>query len=262
MTTINEAQTAKGYTPAGLVPAAFGRARTIDGIVIHHWGVTGQRHDDVVKFFVSGPGTTSAHFVVSAGRIDCLVSPADAAWHSGNAVGNATTIGIECRPEASDADYATVAELVAYLRNQYGPLPLSPHRQWNATACPGIWDLPRINRLAGSAAAGSVAPQETISTNEDDEMISKETQDWLKATLLIKADGAYMNNTRDAQYADIATALGKTLNKDDGGYIVKLMQAVKPGQTDVKAVADAIAEIIPAGIAAAVANELAERLVK
>jgi len=161
MTTINESQTAKGYTPAALVPATFGRKRTIDGIVIHHWSVLGQRHDDVVKFFVSGPGTTSAHFVVSAGRIDCLVSPLDAAWHSGNAVGNATTIGIECHPEATDEDYATVAELVGFLRATYGPLPLSPHRQWNQTACPGIWDLPRIDRLAGSAA---IAPQGTPTT--------------------------------------------------------------------------------------------------
>ena len=159
MTTINESQTAKGYTPAARVPATFGRKRTLDGIVIHHWGVRGQKHDDVVKFFVSGPGTTSAHFVVSAGRIDCLVSPLDAAWHSGNAVGNATTIGIECRPEATDEDYATVAELVSFLRSEYGSLPLSPHRQWNATACPGIWDLPRIDRLAGAAA---IAPQGEI----------------------------------------------------------------------------------------------------
>jgi N-acetylmuramoyl-L-alanine amidase len=165
MTTINESQTAKGYTPAGLAPAAFGRPRTIEGIVIHHWGVFGQKHDDVVKFFVDGPGATSAHFVVSAGRIDCLVSPADAAWHSGNAVGNATTIGIECHPEATEADYATVAELVRYLRDQYGALPLSPHRQWNATACPGIWDLPKIDRLAGSAAIGAVTAQGAVTTS-------------------------------------------------------------------------------------------------
>jgi len=173
MTTINESQTAKGYTPASLVPAAFGRPRAIGGIVIHHWGVRGQRHDDVVKFFVSGPGSTSAHFVVSAGRIDCLVSPQDAAWHSGNAVGNATTIGIECRPEATDADYATVAELVRYLRDQYGSLPLSPHRQWNATACPGIWDLPRIDRLAGSAA---INPQSTT-TQEESTMAKLDNED-------------------------------------------------------------------------------------
>jgi hypothetical protein len=159
MTTINESLTAKGYTPAAQVPAVFGRARTIDGIVIHHWGALGQRHADVVDFFVNGPGTTSAHFVVSAGRIDCLVSPLDAAWHSGSALGNATTIGIECHPEATDADYATVAELVNFLRATYGPLPLSPHRQWNQTACPGVWDLPRIDRLAAGSAA--IAPQST-----------------------------------------------------------------------------------------------------
>jgi hypothetical protein len=118
-----------------------------------------------VDFFVNGPGTTSAHFVVSAGRIDCLVSPLDAAWHSGSALGNATTIGIECHPEATDADYATVAELVNFLRATYGHLPLSPHRQWNQTACPGVWDLPRIDRIAAGSAA--IAPQSTPTKQED-----------------------------------------------------------------------------------------------
>jgi len=80
--------------------------------------------------------------------------------------------------------------------------------------------------------------------------------------VLNAADGAYMNNTRDAQFAAIMEALGKTLNKADGGYIVNLVQAIKPGSTDVKAVADALAGIIPAGIAKEVADELAARLVK
>jgi N-acetyl-anhydromuramyl-L-alanine amidase AmpD len=202
MTTINESQTAKGYTPAARVPATFGRKRTIDGIVIHHWGSLGQRHDDVVKFFVSGPGTTSAHFVVSAGRIDCLVSPLDAAWHSGNAVGNATTIGIECHPEATDEDYATVAELVSFLRGEYGPLPLSPHRQWNATACPGIWDLPRIDRLAGSAA---IAPQSS-STEEDPFMAynDKERAEILAAARLI-------NRYLDAPTGSIPAKVAKAI---------------------------------------------------
>jgi hypothetical protein len=80
------------------------------------------------------------------------------------------------------------------------------------------------------------------------------------ADVLNVADGAYMNNTRDAQFAAVMDALGKTLNKDDGGYIVKLVQAIKPGSTDVKAVADALAGIIPESIAAEVADELAARL--
>ena len=258
MTTINESQTAKGYTPAALVPAAFGRARTIDGIVIHHWGVYGQRHDDVVKFFVSGPGATSAHFVVSAGRIDCLVSPQDAAWHSGNAVGNATTIGIECHPEATDADYATVAELVSFLRSQYGPLPLSPHRQWNATACPGIWDLTRIDRLAGSAA---INPQSTT-TQEEATMakLDNEDQKWLRENLLTKADGAYMNKTRDEQYVAVAKALGQKLDKADGGYIVGQIAAIQPGSTDTGAIADAVIAAVGKDVAAEVVTALGQKL--
>lgn len=153
MTTINESQTAKGYTPAASVPSVFGRPRTIESITIHHWGALGQRHDDVVNFFVSGPGTTSAHFVVSAGRIDCIVSPEDAAWHTGTALGNATSIGIECHPEATPEDYQTVAELVKFLRDSHGNLPLIPHRNWSSTACPGVWDLNKIDQLAAGSAA-------------------------------------------------------------------------------------------------------------
>lgn len=83
MTTINESYTAKGYTPAHLVPRVFGMPRQIEGIVIHHWGLPGQTHQGVVNFFCStGPGETSAHFVASGyptKRIDCIVSPLDAA---------------------------------------------------------------------------------------------------------------------------------------------------------------------------------------
>jgi N-acetylmuramoyl-L-alanine amidase CwlA len=171
MTTIDESKTAKGYTPAAQVPQVFGQARTIEGIVIHHWGLTGQTHDGVVDFFVNGPGQTSAHFVASAGRINCLVSPPDAAWHCPGK--NATHIGIECRPEATDADYATVAELVSTLRAQYGPLPLSMHRDWYNTACPGVWDLARIDQLAGQAA---INPQSTT-TQEDATMAKLDDDD-------------------------------------------------------------------------------------
>lgn len=149
---IEEGLTAKGYTPAAQVPQVYLRPRTIESITIHWWGAFGQTHDGVVNFFVNGPGNTSAHFVCSAGRTTCLVSPEDAAWHAGNPVGNATSIGIECRPEATDDDYREVAELVRWLREQHGDLPLIPHRDWQNTACPGIWDLRRIDALARDAA--------------------------------------------------------------------------------------------------------------
>ena len=156
---IDESLTAKGFTPAAQVPQVYGGPRTVESITIHHWGAFGQTHDGVVNFFVNGPGLTSAHFVCSAGRTHCLVSPGDAAWHAGNARGNRTSVGIECRPEADENDYREVADLVAWLRSQYGDLPLIPHRDWQATACPGIWDLAKIDALArGGSAAPAPAP--------------------------------------------------------------------------------------------------------
>lgn len=148
MTIINESLTAKWFTPGANALAAFRLPRTFEAIMVHHWGDSGQKHENVSAFFVRGDVPTSPHFVASAGKIDCLVSPADIAWHAGNAKANASMIGIECRPEASDEDYATVAELIRFLRELYGPLPLVAHRDVKATVCPGIWDLVRLDKLA------------------------------------------------------------------------------------------------------------------
>lgn len=149
MTVINESLTAKGFTPQAQVPLVYGRPRTIESLTIHWWGSYGQTHDGVNNFFVNGPGETSAHFTASANRLNCLVYPWDAAWHAGNAIGNASSVGIECRPEGTDQDYATIAELIRFLRDTYGPkLPLIPHRHWQNTACPGTYDLVRLHRMA------------------------------------------------------------------------------------------------------------------
>lgn len=177
MIRINESFTAKGFTPASQVPG-----RTIEHIDIHHWGERGQTHDGVVAFFcTTGPGQTSAHYVVSAGRIDCIVSDADVAWHSGVWSENLRSIGIECRPEATDEDYAAVAELVRVLRARYGDLPLHPHREFFPTACPGVWDLDRLDRLA---RAGTI---QTNSTPEEDTPLSAaEVAEIIQA---VKAEG-------------------------------------------------------------------------
>ena len=154
---IDESLNAKGFTKGADAPG-----RTIEHIDIHHWGNFGQTHDGVNAFFcTTGPGQTSAHFVASAGRVNCIVSPSDVAWHAGDWAENMRSIGIECRPEASDEDYATVAELIKWLRDQYGDLPLHPHKEFYNTACPGIWDLGRLDALARGTqvAPAPVVPQ-------------------------------------------------------------------------------------------------------
>lgn len=122
-----------------------------DRIVIHHWGADGQSHDGVVDFFTRGPGSgTSAHYVVSAGRITQICHDYDTAYHAGNWQINLRSIGIECRPEASEEDVRTVAELVRRIRSEWGNLPLSVHSDYYPTACPGRYHalIDRINQLS------------------------------------------------------------------------------------------------------------------
>lgn len=124
------------------------RRMKIQSIVIHHWGSKGQKFDNVVNWLCDRRAGTSAHYVVEAGKVACIVAPKKRAWHAGSSKGNHVSIGIECRPEATDGDYETVAELIANLRAVYGDLPLQRHKDWTKTACPGDWDIKRLDKLA------------------------------------------------------------------------------------------------------------------
>lgn len=136
------------YITSRTSPNQNARDSKVKSITIHHWGSRGQKFDNVVSWLCDKRAGTSAHYVVEAGKVACIVDPDRRAWHAGSSRGNHESIGIECRPEATDADYATVAALVADLRAQYGNLPLKRHRDWTSTACPGVWDIGRIDRLA------------------------------------------------------------------------------------------------------------------
>lgn len=150
------------YTPASKVRAVYGMDRKITGITIHHWGIKGQRFQNIVNFLCRKGGNTSAHEVIESGKVAVIVDHKNAAWHAGNAKGNATTIGLELRPEATDGDYATAAQRIADLREFYGDLPLIPHKAWKNTACPGSWDLARLDREARACTGGVVKPVASI----------------------------------------------------------------------------------------------------
>lgn len=177
---IDESKTAKWFTPQADVPkvAEWGyRPRTLESITIHHWGERGQTHDGVVNFFVGGSKQTSAHFVVSAGRVNCIVTPWDAAWHAGNATGNVTSIGLELRPEATDGDYKTAASLIRYLRQAYKvDFPLIPHRQWQSTECPGVWDLKRLDQIARQ----ETTDEDDMFNDDDRKMLTAIRDGWFK----------------------------------------------------------------------------------
>ena len=144
-------------------PNQNARNSRIKSITIHHWGSRGQKFDNVVHWLCQKRAGTSAHYVVEAGKVACIVDPDRRAWHAGNSRGNHESIGIECRPEATEGDYATVAALIADLRAVYGNIPLKRHKDWTSTACPGVWDIQKLDRLArgvkpGVSGGGATVP--------------------------------------------------------------------------------------------------------
>lgn len=139
------------FTAAGDVPAVYGMPRTIKSVTIHWYGdpnasYTAQSAFAAASYLSRPGGNTSAHFAVEDGIAYCMVSPENAAWHSGSAEGNATSIGIECHPRMSEGDFQSVVELVKYLESIYGSLHIYGHQDWSATACPGTY-YPRLGEL-------------------------------------------------------------------------------------------------------------------
>lgn len=140
------------YTEAADVYATWGRPRTIEAIAIHWWGnpENNPSYEGVINWLCRPNGGSSAHIVATGTgrRAACLIDLDDASWATNSA--NPYTISIECDPRCRDEDYDVVAEVVAQLRANYGPLPLVPHRQFTSTSCPGNYDLDRINRIAAT----------------------------------------------------------------------------------------------------------------
>lgn len=135
------------------VAGVFGYARNNIGQTYHHWAdpATNPTFEGVVSWLTRPNGNTSAHYVAEGSplrRVACIVSPLDASWHTGTALGNATTIGIEMNPQATEADYDVAAELAADIISAYGDGLKYGHNDWTATQCPGRYDISKIDRLS------------------------------------------------------------------------------------------------------------------
>ncbi|WP_197021777.1 peptidoglycan recognition protein family protein [Brevibacterium sp. VCM10] len=128
--------------------SSYGYGSGIVGITIHHWGSDGQKHANVVSWLrgYTGNRGSSAHYVVSDGLVTQIVEDSRASWHGGNNKANGTTIGIECRPEMSAGDWATLVELCVNLERKHGSMKYYGHKDWKNTACPGDY-YPRLSEL-------------------------------------------------------------------------------------------------------------------
>lgn len=167
------------YTPAASVPSVYGQARKITGVTIHWWNTPDKAgtHDATAAYLARAGGNTSAHYVVSKGRVTRLVDPKNAAWHAGSATGNATTIGIECDPRDIPGTLPTIAALIQDLEKTYGSLRIYRHKDWTSTTCPGDYSdqVQALVQLVnnGQKATTAKAPakaqtlEEWIVSNED-----------------------------------------------------------------------------------------------
>ena len=141
------------------------RPGKITGITVHWWGDpnAGSTFESVINWFASPSNTvSSAHYVVEAGRVACMVAPGEIAWHAGNWNGNLQTIGIEMNPRCSAADMETLADLCYDLETVYGSLKYYRHKDWTATACPGAYS-DKIGKLVNmvNARHGKEVPKST-----------------------------------------------------------------------------------------------------
>lgn len=156
--------TSPNYTPRSKVLGIYGLLRRISGITIHHWGDPrgNSTFSGVVSWLCNPKSNVSAHAVIEAGKVAYLVNYSDVAWHAGSGKGNATTIGLELHPRASEGDYATAAEHIADIWVAYGKIPLYPHSAWKATKCPGAWDLKKLGNLAEKYYADKTKRKATV----------------------------------------------------------------------------------------------------
>lgn len=148
------------YTPNSQVRAIYGMNRDIIGIVYHWWGDPNLQplFINIILWLCRANGNSSAHLVGEAGRIAWIIDAIHAAWHAGNARGNALYVGYECNPRLSDGDYQTMGEFHYDMEKAYGrTLEIRVHFEFNNTQCSPI-DKGRIRRIADALHAQDRAP--------------------------------------------------------------------------------------------------------
>lgn len=184
----------------------------VNKIIIHHWGSDGMAFNGVVSWLCNPSSNVSAHYVVEAGKAACLVDWNNAAWHAGSQKENKSSIGIECRPECTKADFDTVAQVIASIWKGMGKkLPLIGHKDVANTNCPGRY-YSRLNELYALAEKhynGTPAPQPTpIKKLDVDGIFGEKSVTRLQEYLASYVDGYFSGQLKKQQkYFESVTAV-------------------------------------------------------
>lgn len=164
----------------------------VTGIVVHHYGVMGSTYAGTIRTLTKPTAAASAHFVIDADRVAQLVALSNTAYHADNWPVNLCTIGIECPPEATEAQVNTLVQLIAGLYRVYDRvLPLSGHCDHAKTACPGRY-YPMLADIQARATelwtcADAPDPQQPTPDNPPD--WAQDAADWAINAGLVAGDG-------------------------------------------------------------------------
>lgn len=169
-----EFQQAYNYFTPNESQGYYGVPRSMQTIVIHHWDDPSRRGSfEGTKNFLTSNNSrgNSANTIIGyddaqgKARIVDMVRYPDVAFTSGGKI-NAQSTAIECDPIAETNDpragevYKAIGYRVWQWRVQFGwRVPLSRHRDYQQTSCPGNMDLNRINAEADKWASGGYNPK-------------------------------------------------------------------------------------------------------
>ena len=116
----------------------FGNA--VETVTFHWWGEpAGQTHDGTVDYLLKDRGSngTSAHYVVSEGRVSRCVPEQWTAWANGKRDVNRSDISVECDPNDVVGTLPTAAALLADIWTRHPDAVVHIHSDWVPTRCNG-----------------------------------------------------------------------------------------------------------------------------
>lgn len=134
-------------------------------VTFHWWGEPeGQTHDGTVDYLLRDRGSsgTSAHYVVSPGRVSRCVPEEWTAWANGVRAVNRSDISVECDPNDVIGTLPTAAALLADIWTRYPDAEVHVHSDWVDTECNGEYRdvMPELIALAkGQTVELPLAPE-------------------------------------------------------------------------------------------------------
>lgn len=122
-------------------PSDYGPRRSTTGIVIHH--TAGESTWRLIDLYHRSLGWGGIGYNIGIDTNGNVTVFGVDDWRAHTLGYNDTTIGVAfmCVDAPNDLQLKVGREVIAWLREKYGNIPLHRHSKFTATACPGGWNI-------------------------------------------------------------------------------------------------------------------------